>query len=258
MYQCSADPTGRILAVSWSGFVEPKELQDCLETVRGLAGTVKPGFVLFTDMTHVKNMDPECAPVLGQLMEQYTRMGLGANRGGKILFGTAGGYATLKRMTDRTDLLPPILRSAIEQEQKQVHNEDCQINLSELAMVEPTTVQPLVSIRFSRKTKDGNGKLDLSAALETLTPAERKVYPLLIQGLRTKEIADQLGCSFHTAKHHCAHIVEKCGVADRLALIAKAHPLPEPRKSNNPAFPTLPVVEAPPLPVARRKASEPV
>ncbi len=79
MYQCSADPTGRILAVTWSGFVGPEEVQACVETVRGLAGTVKPGFVLFTEMTHVKSMDPECAPILGQLMEECTVMGLSAS-----------------------------------------------------------------------------------------------------------------------------------------------------------------------------------
>jgi DNA-binding CsgD family transcriptional regulator len=192
------------------------------------------------------------------LLKRADKAVLLANRVGKILFGTAGGYIALKRMTHRTDLLPPILRTAIDQSLKQVLHDGCQINLSELALVEPTMVESLISVRFARKTPGGNVKLDLSAALETLTPAERKVYPLLIEGLRTKEIADQLGCSFHTAKHHCAHIVEKCGVPDRLALIAKAHPLPEPRKPNNPAVPPLPVVEALPLQVVRRKTSEPV
>jgi DNA-binding CsgD family transcriptional regulator len=188
------------------------------------------------------------------LLKRADKSILLANRTGKILFGTAGGYTVLKRMTDRTDLLPPVLRGAIELESKQILHDGYQINLSGLTLVEPTTVLPLVSVRFSKKAQRGDQKLDLPAALETLTPAERKVYPLLIQGLRTKEIADQLGCSFHTAKHHCAHIVEKCGVPDRLALIAKAHSLPTP-KPHNPQVPPLPrVAMLPPLPVRRKKS----
>lgn len=79
MNQCTVDPTGRILAVTYCGRVGPREVQGCLETIRRLAPTVKPGFVLFTDMTHLENMESECAPVLGEFMEQCARMKLGAS-----------------------------------------------------------------------------------------------------------------------------------------------------------------------------------
>jgi hypothetical protein len=78
MHQCNADLTGRILAITYSGFVGPKEVRQCLETVRGLAGTVVPGFILFTDSIHLEKMDLECAPVLGEIMEECTKMGVGA------------------------------------------------------------------------------------------------------------------------------------------------------------------------------------
>jgi hypothetical protein len=79
MHQCTADPTGRIIALSYSGVVRPKEVRQSLETVRILGGTVRPGFVLFNDLTHIDSMDPECAPVLGEIMEQCTKMGVGAS-----------------------------------------------------------------------------------------------------------------------------------------------------------------------------------
>ena len=79
MHQCTADPTGRILAITYSGFVAPEEVRQCLETVRGLAETVRPGFVLFTDLVHLENMNPECAPVLGEIMEECAKMGVGAS-----------------------------------------------------------------------------------------------------------------------------------------------------------------------------------
>ncbi len=37
-----------------------------------------PGFILFTDSIHLEKMDLECAPVLGELMEECAKMGLGA------------------------------------------------------------------------------------------------------------------------------------------------------------------------------------
>jgi hypothetical protein len=76
MHQCNADLTGRILAIVYSGFVGPKEVRQCLESERGLAGTVVPGFILFTDSIHLEKM--ECAPVLGEIMEECTKMGVGA------------------------------------------------------------------------------------------------------------------------------------------------------------------------------------
>ena len=79
MHQCTADPTGRIIAITYSGVVGPQEVRQCLETVRSLSGTVRPGFVLFNDLTHVDSMDPECAPVLGEIMDQCAKMEVGAS-----------------------------------------------------------------------------------------------------------------------------------------------------------------------------------
>jgi hypothetical protein len=69
MHRCNVDPTGRILAITYGGFVGPQEVRQCLETVRSLAGRVTSGFVLFTDSTHLEEMELECAPVLGEIME---------------------------------------------------------------------------------------------------------------------------------------------------------------------------------------------
>ena len=49
-----------------------------METVRALSGKLMPGFILFTDSIHLEKMDLECAPVLGEIMEECAKMGLGA------------------------------------------------------------------------------------------------------------------------------------------------------------------------------------
>jgi len=79
MYKCNADPSGRILSVSYSGVVGAGEVEACLKVVRGLLKSMQPGFFLFTDMTHLESMDPECATGLGKIMEECARGGLSAS-----------------------------------------------------------------------------------------------------------------------------------------------------------------------------------
>jgi len=54
-----------------------------------------------------------------------------------------------------------------------------------------------------------------------LSPREREVLELLAQGLLQKEIAYQLGISFHTVQTHTARIYEKLHVRSRAQAVAK-------------------------------------
>jgi DNA-binding CsgD family transcriptional regulator len=66
--------------------------------------------------------------------------------------------------------------------------------------------------------------------LGDLTPAEKRVLPLLLEGLRNKEIADRLNSSIHTVKHHVSSILAKAHCSDRLLLVAKgSQPKEEPK-----------------------------
>ncbi len=57
---------------------------------------------------------------------------------------------------------------------------------------------------------------------QTLTPRERDVYDLIVQGLTNREIARLLFVEQSTVKVHAHHIYEKVGVQGRKALIAYA------------------------------------
>jgi DNA-binding CsgD family transcriptional regulator len=57
---------------------------------------------------------------------------------------------------------------------------------------------------------------------QTLTPREREVYDLMIQGLRNREIARILFIEESTVKAHTHHIYDKLGVHSRTALIVRA------------------------------------
>ncbi len=55
-----------------------------------------------------------------------------------------------------------------------------------------------------------------------LTPREKEVLDLLVQGFSNTEIADRLIVSAHTAKAHVCNILEKLSVTDRVQAAVKA------------------------------------
>jgi DNA-binding CsgD family transcriptional regulator len=59
----------------------------------------------------------------------------------------------------------------------------------------------------------------------SLTPAQRRVFALLSEGLSDKEIAQRLGISPETAKNHAARVRLAFGVRSRAALIASTRDL---------------------------------
>jgi DNA-binding NarL/FixJ family response regulator len=60
-----------------------------------------------------------------------------------------------------------------------------------------------------------------SGELSELTERERDVLRLLAEGALYKEIADQIGVSFHTVHNHIRHIYEKLHVRSRTQAINK-------------------------------------
>ncbi len=56
----------------------------------------------------------------------------------------------------------------------------------------------------------------------TLTPREREVFHLVIEGRSTKEIAKALGISTKTAENHRAHILDRLGLHNTAELVRYA------------------------------------
>ncbi len=163
------------------------------------------------------------------LLQQQDKSIVLARPGGKIMHGTEGGMAVLQRLRSLSSLpqdkqeamLPSVLRNAIEREARHMVIEDLRVHFCELAMTEVTTATELISIQFSRDLKK-QPQAKASVSLGDLTPAEQRVLPLLLEGLRNKEIADRLHSSIHTVKHHVSAILAKARCSDRLLLVAKA------------------------------------
>lgn len=59
--------------------------------------------------------------------------------------------------------------------------------------------------------------------LDAVTKREREIIALVGQGLSNKTIADRLGISAVTVRHHLTSIFDKLGVANRQKLLIRAH-----------------------------------
>jgi hypothetical protein len=76
MILCSADESGQILSLSYGRRIGPAEMKKGLEALRGLMPRMKTGFTLFSDLTHLEAMDPDCAADLGDIMTLLSDAGM--------------------------------------------------------------------------------------------------------------------------------------------------------------------------------------
>ena len=60
----------------------------------------------------------------------------------------------------------------------------------------------------------------LLLAARGLTPAQRRVAALVLQGLSTREIVDDLSIREHTVQDHLKAVFDKIGVGSRRELVA--------------------------------------
>jgi DNA-binding NarL/FixJ family response regulator len=65
-------------------------------------------------------------------------------------------------------------------------------------------------------------KLTKPAAPVSLSPREREMLALIVEGLTAKEMADRLDVSIHTIDTHTRHLFRKLGVHSRAAAAARA------------------------------------
>jgi FixJ family two-component response regulator len=84
----------------------------------------------------------------------------------------------------------------------------------------------VTAIERDRKRREADRTLaHLQALLETLTPREREVLPLVSSGLMNKQIAAQLGRAEITVKLHRGHIMRKMHAKSLADLVRKAETL---------------------------------
>jgi len=77
MISYSIDETGRVLALSYSGHVTPRQLEDFRKAFHSRVDQLRRGFVLLGDLTNLESMDPGCAEGIGAFMELLSERDMG-------------------------------------------------------------------------------------------------------------------------------------------------------------------------------------
>ena len=78
------------------------------------------------------------------------------------------------------------------------------------------------SALFVPYAESTNGEKPLQSELAVLSPRERQVLQLIVNGKSNKEIASELKLTFHTAKAHVCRVIQKLSVEDRTQAAVKA------------------------------------
>jgi DNA-binding NarL/FixJ family response regulator len=93
------------------------------------------------------------------------------------------------------------------------------INAARQAMAGKAVIHPSLTQAFIEEVQ----LVDRPTTAEApLSPREVEILQKIAYGATTKEVADQLGISFHTVKTHLERIFEKLGANDRAQAVAIA------------------------------------
>lgn len=86
-------------------------------------------------------------------------------------------------------------------------------------------VQDFQESSVAQQIRKRAASVDVDPRVSALTPAQRRVFGLMCEGLGDKEIAQRLGISPDTAKNHAARVRAAFGVRSRAAVIASSRGL---------------------------------
>ena len=161
---------------------EPDDLPDLLLMDVGLPG--RSGLEVISD---VRELAPDCRILILTVFEDEKKIGAAISAG-------ACGYL-LK--TARPEEIVAAIHEAAEG---------------------GSPMSPVVASRVVKLL----AKLTKTSEEVSLSPREKEILSLIVDGLTAKEIAERLGVSIHTTDTHTRHLFKKLGVHSRAAAAARA------------------------------------
>lgn len=146
------------------------------------------------------------------------------------------GLEVLKLLRGRDDQIAVVLLTAAIDERSAAEAIQLGVNGLVLKDTAPENlVDCLVEVSSGRRWLDESvlqlrqaefpGRQDQAASLSALSQRERAVVDLVVQGLRNREIAEELGIAEGTVKAHLHKVYEKLDVSSRTELVIFARNL---------------------------------
>ncbi|MCC6725259.1 MAG: helix-turn-helix transcriptional regulator [Saprospiraceae bacterium] len=102
--------------------------------------------------------------------------------------------------------------------QKRVFRE---VNLA-LGALGDVAIARLIPNEFIAKANEEEANSNATVKISTLSEREKEVLKLIVNGLTSKEIADELGISKLTVDTHRKHIQQKLGVSKQVDILKLA------------------------------------
>jgi two-component system nitrate/nitrite response regulator NarP len=151
-----------------------------------------------------------------------------------VRMASQGGLDVLRTLRSRGDERPVVLLTASLDDSRLI--EALRLNVDGIVLkdtAQDVLIHCLNEVRAGRRwidhsllhraldmqTADGGAQADPFAAL---TVRERAIVGLVVQGLRNREIGNELGVAEGTIKAHLHRIYEKLGISDRTDLMLRA------------------------------------
>jgi anti-anti-sigma regulatory factor len=76
MYHSEIEESTNLLQVRYTGHVDAEQTRRCAMECEAAVRKLRPGFRLFTDMTHLEEMDLACVPHLKRMMDLCDKGGV--------------------------------------------------------------------------------------------------------------------------------------------------------------------------------------
>ena len=87
------------------------------------------------------------------------------------------------------------------------------------SLIKTTDISYRILVRLGLNTSTVKSPAPSGTAVESLTLREQEIVKLISNGLRNKEVADQLNISTVTVKSHMANVYRKLDVSNRTSML---------------------------------------
>ena len=76
MWSASVDPARALLQLAYAKRVDSTEVAACAKRACELLAELSPGFTLLTDLSGLEQMELDCEPLIGLMMDEFNRHGI--------------------------------------------------------------------------------------------------------------------------------------------------------------------------------------